>query len=167
MKVLDRYTMEEKKELFYGWEMKDLSIDRFLFPHTLYVEEDKVEAYAIHHLKNSEILYDYYQDYSFFNFDQMLHSFKDASLILRRVHENKIVGGDINFDINFDNILINQNGFLQYIDVFDSCHFGSFCSANFVSLALYNFMTLYRGGLLLLISMKIQIKFLFYLLFVV
>ncbi len=163
MKVLDRYTMEEKKELFYGWEMKDLSIDRFLFPHTLYVEEDKVEAYAIHHLKNSEILYDYYQDYSFFNFDQMLHSFKDASLILRRVHENKIVGGDI----NFDNILINQNGFLQYIDVFDSCHFDSFCSANFVSLALYNFMTLYRGGLLLLISMKIQIKFLFYLLFVV
>lgn len=143
IKVLDQYYAEEKEELFYKSQVMDyLNIDNVVWPTILYVKNNQVEAYMMEKFSHSKTLTEKYENYGLFDQQRLFGSLKEASLILREIHEEKIIGNDI----SFDNILINDKGQLKYIDLFDSCHYGPYCSSRFIPSKLKFFMDLYRKG---------------------
>lgn len=141
IKVLNQYYDEEKEELFYKSQAMDFfHIDAVVWPREIYVKNNQVEAYMMEKFSHSKTLTEKYENYGLLDQQRLFGSLKESSLILREIHKEKIIGNDI----SFDNILINNKGQLKYIDLFDSCHYGPYCSSSFIPSRLQFFMNLYR-----------------------
>ncbi len=143
LKILTQYSSDEKEELFYKADaMCDIKIDGVIFPDVYYVMGNKVEAYSMETFVNSDIFFDYYSNYYFTDYYQILLAFQNAGRILRNIHAHDIIGNDI----SFSNILVNPLGELCYIDLFDSCYFKTYRSSLFISSLLYDYLSSYRGN---------------------
>ena len=70
-------------------------------------------------LKNYISFSNYYNSKRFIECNDLLELTKKASFILKDIHQEKMLVNDV----SFQNILLNKEGDVQYIDFFDGCSF--------------------------------------------
>ena len=120
-KVLTGLYTDEKKDLEDKFqELSSLHIDKVLMPKDLIVKDGLLEGYTM----------DYFKD--------LFESLKEASKILRKIHDS----GIIYQDLSFENILINKDREIRFCDI-DGCSY-KYYNTPFISLLLKCFLLDYR-----------------------
>lgn len=123
IKVLDGLSDYNKKILYKKAKAMDgITIDNVLLPDTYYIEKGRVKAYSIKNLKCYQSFYNYYIPKRFVSCNHLFSTTKKASFILKNIHKEQLLVNDI----SFDNILLNSEGDVFYVDFFDGCSFGKY-----------------------------------------
>lgn len=130
IKMFKELYPEEKKDMYRKFlSMDGLDIDGVILPKDLIVDGDKLQGYTMEYFENSEPLFKRFGRSNYVDCREMFDVVKNASLILRRIHENKFVCQDL----NFDNILIDDSGTIKYCDI-DGCTYNGISSPYMSSL---------------------------------
>lgn len=164
IKILDGLYPEEKELLYEKLiDMDDITIDGVLMPEKLIMDYGDLCGYTMKNFKDSINLNDYFLKKRYINSQDLFGAIKKASIILRNIHDKKIVCQDL----SFDNILINNEGNIMFCDI-DGCKYG-YHKSPFVSVLLARLMLDYRNENIVLskntdrISMMISMLYLMYL----
>ena len=137
-KVLTGLYTDEKKVLEDKFqELSSLHIDKVLMPKDLIVKDGLLEGYTMDYFKDSKNLSDFYSK-RFYNIKDLFESLKEASKILRKIHDS----GIIYQDLSFENILINKDREIRFCDI-DGCSY-KYYNTPFISLLLKCFLLDYR-----------------------
>lgn len=137
-KVLTGLYTDEKEVLEDKFqELSSLHIDKVLMPKDLIVKDGLLEGYTMDYFKDSKNLSDFYST-RFYNIKDLFESLKEASKILRKIHDS----GIIYQDLSFENILINKDKEIRFCDI-DGCSY-KYYNAPFISLLLKCFLLDYR-----------------------
>lgn len=130
---------EEKEELYRKFlEIDGIKINGVILPKCLIVQNGQLEGYTMDFFKDSMSLFDRFASSQYADVHQILDAVKKASQILREIHKNEIICQDL----NFDNILINNSGVINYCDM-DGCKYKDYESP-YLSYMLKRFVFDYR-----------------------
>lgn len=147
IKILDKLYPDEKEILYKKLlEMDGIVLDGVLMPKDLIVHNGQLAGYTMDNFKNSVNILDYLTTTRFIDCKDIFKVVKEASLILKKIHESGIICQDL----SFDNILIDANGNIKYSDI-DGCAFKDYKSP-FVSVLLKRFLIDYRKDKLCYVS---------------
>lgn len=139
IKILDKFTDEERFDLYMKLlDMDGIKIDNVLMPIDLIIDDGNLIGYTTEYFKYSINLYDKFINDRYVNVKDIFKAVKKASNILRNIHDNEIVYQDL----SFDNILIDKDGNVKFIDI-DACNYKNHMS-NIISMILKRFMIDYR-----------------------
>ena len=147
IKILDKLYPDEKEILYKKLlEMDGIVLDGVLMPKDLIVHNGQLAGFTMDNFKNSVNILDYLTTTRFIDCKDIFKVVKEASLILKKIHESGIICQDL----SFDNILIDANGNIKYSDI-DGCAFKDYKSP-FVSVLLKRFLIDYRKDKLCYVS---------------
>ncbi|MBE6144245.1 MAG: hypothetical protein E7169_01580 [Firmicutes bacterium] len=151
IKIFNELYKEEKVALYKKFlEMEGIQINGVLLPIDVIVENDRLEGFTMSNFKNSVPLFDAFTTTRYVDCAEILKAMKKASLILRKIHKNGIICQDL----SFDNILINQEGIINYCDI-DSCTYNERMSP-YLSILLKRFMVDYKKMKLCMVSKNLD-----------
>ena len=142
---IEKYCIQEKFS-----DMEGIKIKNALLPNGLIIEDGKLEGTVTDYFKNSQTFYNHFLSGQYVDVKKMFAAVKEASLILREIHENGIICQDL----NFDNILIDNNGVVKYVD-FEGCSFRE-NNAGCISLLIKRYLIDYKKAKLLLVSKRLD-----------
>lgn len=124
IKILDKLYLEEKDVLYRKLlVLEGVAVNNLLLPKTLIINDSKLVGYITDDFKNSCSLIDYFGTSRFVNCKDIFVALKKASIILRDIHN----AGIIYQDVHFDNILINKEKEVKFIDI-DACAYQNYTS---------------------------------------
>lgn len=130
---------DEKVKLYRKFsDMDGLKIDNVLLPKSLIMKNSELQGYTMEYIKNSLSLEIKFSD-NLFNCKDLFYYVYKASRILRNVHKE----GIIIQDLSFSNILVDDKGNVNFIDI-DGCSYKRNDSP-FISRLLNEFIYDYRG----------------------
>lgn len=139
IKILDKLYPSEKEQILDKFlAMEGIKIDGVIFPKELIMQDGKLQGYTMDCFKDSTSLNDYFTATRFVNCKDIFKAIIKASEILREIHKYDIKVQDL----SFENILINSQGEVKYID-FDGCQYQNYESP-FLSDILHKYMFVYR-----------------------
>ena len=139
IKILDKFYPEEKEELYRKLlDMDGITIDKVLLPKDIILKDHKLYGYTMDYFQDSIPLLDYFGSTRYVNCNDIFEAIKKSSLILRDIHQNGIICGDL----SFDNILINREQEIKYCDM-DGCFYRHH-QGPFISILLKTFLIDYR-----------------------
>ncbi len=139
IKILDGLHPYEKEILYKKLlEMDGMILDDVLMPKDLIVHNGQLAGYTMNDFKNSVNILDYLTSTRYIDCKYILKVVKEASLILKKIHEYGIICQDL----SFDNILIDEDGNIKYSDI-DGCAFKDYNSP-YMSVLLKRFLIDYR-----------------------
>ena len=101
--------------------MDGIKIDGVIFPKDLIMQDGKLQGYTMDYFQDSTSLNDYFTATRFVNCKDIFKAIIKASEILREIHKYDIKVQDL----SFENILINNQGEVKYIDI-DSCQYQNY-----------------------------------------
>mgnify|MGYP001623001552 FL=1 len=139
IKILDKLYPSEKEQILDKFlAMNDIKIDGVVFPKDLIVQDGNLLGYTMDYFQDSTSLNDYFTTTRFVNCKDIFNAVMKASEILREIHKYDIKVQDL----SFENILINNQGEVKYIDI-DSCQYQNY-ESYFLSNILHKYMFDYR-----------------------
>lgn len=129
IKILDKLYPSEREQILDKFlAMDGIKIDGVIFPKDLIMQHGKLQGYTM----------DYFTATRFVNCKDIFNAVMKASQILREIHKYDIKVQDL----SFENILINNQGEVKYIDI-DSCQYQNYESP-FLSGILHKYIFDYR-----------------------
>lgn len=134
---MDFYELYDLEQKFKS--IKKLRVSNLILPKNFITVDDQVIGYTMKYFKNSQSIYDKYLFEEKINIKEFFHLMIKCGSILRNMHRNGIICGDL----NFDNILFNKKGEIMFCDI-DSCEYGDYASP-YVSKFLNNLIVEYRS----------------------
>ena len=139
IKILDKLYPSEKEQILDKFlAMNGIKIDGVIFPKDLIMQDGKLQGYTMDYFQDSTSLNDYFTATRFVNCKDIFKAIIKASEILREIHKYDIKVQDL----SFENILINNQGEVKYIDI-DSCQYQNY-ESYFLSNILHKYMFDYR-----------------------
>ena len=139
IKILDKLYPSEREQILDKFlAMNGIKIDGVIFPKDLIMQDGNLLGYTMDYFQDSTSLNDYFTATRFVNCKDIFKAIIKASEILREIHKYDIKVQDL----SFENILINSQGEVKYID-FDGCQYQNYESP-FLSDILHKYMFDYR-----------------------
>ena len=140
--------------------MDGIHIDGVLFPLALIVKDNELYGYVMNYFNNSQSLYSKFST-DIVDCKELFIYLTRASEILRNLHENKIIYKDL----NFGNILVNNDGDVVFGDL-DGCCYKDYTTL-FISAILNRFFKYREENILITenldrISMLLSLIYLLY-----
>lgn len=137
-KLLDKTCFDEKKSIYKKFnELSGEKIEGVIMPEDFIFDSGEFIGYTMPYFGDSMPLSD-----KFFtrkvDLKKLSDALKKTSIIMRKLHDMKIVCRDF----SFENVLINSNGEVAYCDL-DACGFKNYESL-YISYLLKRFMVDYR-----------------------